>query len=346
MKKTIIFIDTNVLLSLYDIGSDNLQKFEELLKLMENNIQVILPEQIKNEFYRNRENRLNQILTKLENFPTTYPNIIRDNSKFNEISKKINDVKKEYETLKKETKKAAADESLKADKVIKQIFEKTTWLKVNDTVIKNAKRRFDTGNPPGKKGSYGDAINWETLLTEVEQKNDLFFVSGDNDYSSQLDRDNINSYLKVEWKNKKSSNILYFRSLDKLLKDNTFSTAISNGNQNKEEITTLIADIDLENTFEQEKDELIQELQRSKNFAKTHTIINRLEKFSEWNLEQMEGLAEALINNSQVNYIISDDDVLNFYSKINFYDILFESPKTDIILAAENLITKTIEEEK
>lgn len=144
----------------------------------------------------------------------------------------------------------------------------------------------------------------------------------------------------------KSSNILYFRSLDKLLKDNTFSTAISNGNQNKEEITTLIADIDLENTFEQEKDELIQELQRSKNFAKTHTIINRLEKFSEWNLEQMEGLAEALINNSQVNYIISDDDVLNFYSKINFYDILFESPKTDIILAAENLITKTIEEEK
>jgi hypothetical protein len=31
MKKTIIFIDTNVLLSLYDIGSDNLQKFEELL---------------------------------------------------------------------------------------------------------------------------------------------------------------------------------------------------------------------------------------------------------------------------------------------------------------------------
>jgi hypothetical protein len=43
------------------------------------------------------------------------------------------------------------------------------------------------GNPPGKPGSCGDAVNWEALLQGCPNGEDLELVSEDRDYASPLD---------------------------------------------------------------------------------------------------------------------------------------------------------------
>jgi len=169
MEKINIFIDTNILLSLYDASSNNLSIFKQLLELMEDEIQVLLPEQVKNEFYRNRENRLSIIFSNLPLIPKAFPNVIKDNEEFEEISQEIATVASSYQKIVRSIKESASKEELLADKVIKEVFDKAIWLNVDDKIIKRAKRRYDVGNPPGKKGSYGDAIIWETLLSKIEK---------------------------------------------------------------------------------------------------------------------------------------------------------------------------------
>lgn len=67
---------------------------------------------------------------------------------------------------------------------------------------------------------------------------------------------------------------------------------------------------------EQKKDSLIAELKGSSSFSFTHLVIKQLSQYSEWSSEQRESLFDALVHNFQLYWIIGDEDVHTFYSKL------------------------------
>ena len=67
---------------------------------------------------------------------------------------------------------------------------------------------------------------------------------------------------------------------------------------------------------EQSQDELISCLESSKNFAYTHHIIRGTKKYSKWSDSQKDRLFQALIDNDQIKWILGDNDVYEFYSKL------------------------------
>lgn len=62
-----------------------------------------------------------------------------------------------------------------------------------------------------------------------------------------------------------------------------------------------------------EWDELIEQLLESSNFQTTHSLIAKLQKNSYWSAHQVDELCRAVIDNSQVGWVIGDLDVCSFY---------------------------------
>ena len=61
------------------------------------------------------------------------------------------------------------------------------------------------------------------------------------------------------------------------------------------------------------KEDLIIALENSSTFTRTHTIIGELSKYDNWSNEQMTALAKIGTTNRQVYWIITDNDVKDFY---------------------------------
>ena len=60
-------------------------------------------------------------------------------------------------------------------------------------------------------------------------------------------------------------------------------------------------------------DELIEQLLESPNFQTTHSIIAKLQKNNYWTAHQIDELCRAVVDNSQVGWVIADPDVRSFY---------------------------------
>lgn len=67
---------------------------------------------------------------------------------------------------------------------------------------------------------------------------------------------------------------------------------------------------------DQEKQDLINALEDSESFKNTHAVITALSKFTSWNEKQKRKLLNIALDNTQVEYILKDEDVYNFYKKI------------------------------
>ena len=222
MQMKYVFIDTNILLAFYSYSNDHLNKLEELAELIKDDkIHLIMPQQVIDEFNRNRENQLQVILKNLKSFNPNLksPVICHDLSEMKELQKSISKLSEKKDKLIKEVSAQIKSKSLNADKLIKQIFSLCKIIPVNDEIYKKGKMRYDIGNPPGKNGSYGDAINWEILLVEVPGKEDLYFIGRDKDYVSTIDENDFSDFLKDEWESNKDSKIYYYNYLSKFLKE-------------------------------------------------------------------------------------------------------------------------------
>lgn len=64
------------------------------------------------------------------------------------------------------------------------------------------------------------------------------------------------------------------------------------------------------------KEELIDKLEDSANFANTHSVIEQLLEIKEWSNAQIKKLLKIGLENNQVTYILKDNDVKRFYSVI------------------------------
>jgi hypothetical protein len=92
------------------------------------------------------------------------------------------------------------DGSLAADSVLGELLTAAKTIKVDDATVAAAQRRAAIGNPPGKKGSLGDAINWECMLAAFPDSRDLHLVTGDSDFVSRMSSDHVSTYLAEEWR--------------------------------------------------------------------------------------------------------------------------------------------------
>lgn len=64
---------------------------------------------------------------------------------------------------------------------------------------------------------------------------------------------------------------------------------------------------------ERAKANLIMALEGSKSFARTHTIVDKLAKLSNWSENDKQALFEIALNNKQVFCILGDQDIKTFY---------------------------------
>lgn len=290
-----VFIDSNIWLSLYHFTSDDLNQFSKLRELEGNDIQILIPTQTINEVKRNRDSKIKESISKFKEFKLSFPAFVKSYEEYDRFSQDYSDLISRHKAWCKKIDDDVINQQLHADKVINEFFKSCTVIESSSEIIRAAEIRYLSGNPPGKENKYGDAINWESLLHYVPEGEDLYFVSSDKDYKSVINDSLFNTFLLEEWGVKKKSMLYYFNSLTSFLKEHA-------------------KDIELQT--EQEKDGLISGLQDSRNFQTTHAIIKSLDSFHGWSEQQVENMCAAAINNTQVLWILSDDDVFDFYSKL------------------------------
>lgn len=64
------------------------------------------------------------------------------------------------------------------------------------------------------------------------------------------------------------------------------------------------------------KKSLLLNLEESGSFRTTHTVIAELRKVDYWSPDEIDWLIDIALSNSQVNHILTDDDVVRFYKSI------------------------------
>ena len=293
-----LFIDTNIYLSFYHFSSEDLESLRKLVTAIQNGSVILwLPEQVVDEFKRNREAKISDALKQFseQKLPKIFPQFFKDYDEYSSLvglSKEYRDVKKIlFEKLDNDIK----TNSLRADEIIDLLFDKARKLKVTKKIFNKAKLRFEKGNPPGKNSSYGDAINWELLLKNIPENEDLQIVAVDKDYVSVLDNKMLSEFLSTEWFENKKSKIGYYSSLSEYFKD--FFPGIKLASE-------------LEKKF------AINRLTNSSNFQSTHTAISKLLKYTDYSPSEVLELVDALLTNTQLTLIAEDEDVNIFAANL------------------------------
>lgn len=312
-----LFIDSNIWLSLYHFTNDDLTQFEKLKALIGNDIRLFIPQQVYDEVKRNRESKLKEALKLFEIKSIQYPVFCKEYDEYDQFNADYNKLLNRYKAWKQKINEDMQNQCLPADKTIDAFFQ-ASGLYSCDSIIESAYTRYKVGNPPGKDNKYGDAINWECLICAVPNDEDLYFISSDKDYRSEIMDDKFNPFLANEWRIKKNSNIHFYKNLVPFLNEH-------------------FKDIQLQT--EQEKQELIEKLNSSPNFVSTHGIIAMMSKHNGWTESQIEDICNA-VNNNQVGWILGDDDVLDFYSRLLSkvrYDDLSDCATKDVMDSIFNI---------
>lgn len=277
-----LFIDTNIYLSFYHFSKEDLESLENLSKLIQHGkIKLYIPEQVRDEFFRNRENKIKDALNRLEGGDNSVqiPQFCEGYPEAEEIRKIAKKFKRQKEALIAKVKSEISKNSLKADDVIKELFELVPRGDFDSKIIERARYRTDVGNPPGKKDSLGDAINWEYLLLTVDESNDLYFITGDSDYKSVFKDDQFSPFLLNEWSNKKTTKLFFFNALNKFFKAHF---------------------PDIKFIEEEIKDAKILAFEESPSFDAARARLEVLYKINEFSLDQINRIVNASINNGQI----------------------------------------------
>lgn len=290
-----LFLNANVYLSFYLFGKDDLVEMEKVVKLIEHEeINLITNSHLEKEISRNREAKIAEGFFRLKKskFGIEPPKYCSDYGDMAELSETLKSANRLLAAMVEKIEEDILQKSLRADRLINNLLEKGHRIEVSNETIRNAETRTVLRDPPGKKGSIGDAIHWLTLLEDAGN-GDIHFVTLDDDFASKLDTSKISSYLATEWQEVKSFGRAHLhRSLSAFFKEK-------------------FPDINL--SVEQEKDALVDRLKNSGSFAETHATIAALSGYNKYTLKQKKGLFWALLHNHQVGWIATDEDVLEFY---------------------------------
>ncbi|KCZ50927.1 PIN domain-containing protein [Hyphomonas pacifica] len=293
-----VFVDTNIFLTFFHYSQEDLDSLNNVFASHEHGAATVyLTEQVVNEFLRNREAKIADALKRFEDSISSIqlPAFLKGYAEFSSLKNTSTTMKQLKKAVLEKVQADIAASSLPADLLISSIIKNAAVINISDDAYSAAKKSVQLGNPPGKNGSLGDAVNWQLLLSKVPDGEDIHIISEDGDYFSKLDLQAPHPFLAEKWKEAKKSNLHVYRSISKFLKVHFDGTAFS---------------------FDKNKEELIEKLRKSGSFATTHSTISKLEDYSYFSLPEVTKLLDAIVNNPQVNWIWSDADVWNFYKRV------------------------------
>ncbi len=296
-----LFIDSNIYLNFYDFSSDDLEELQKLVKSVKcGDINLIVTKQVVDEYKRNRASTIATVIKKFseQTIPSQFPNICKA---YEDEYEQLKQIVKDYSELKKalldKIERDISSGECGADKLIQELFVVGTVQDIDEAIIQNARNRIELGNPPGKRNSLGDAIHWEFLISKIPEGEELYLISGDGDFDSRLNENNFAEFLLDEWIEKKSSGIFYYHRLSEFLKDQIPEITITSDQGLAKELA-------------------INELVNSKNFALTHAAIGNLLGYSHFSDAELEKMISACISNDQIQQILGDSDVNDFFGKL------------------------------
>ncbi len=321
-----LFIDTNIFLSFFYLTSDDLEELKKLIVLLERGkVSLFITDQVKQEFERNREIKIVGTLKKLnnQNLRLEFPQLCKDYPEYVIMRALQRNYEEQHAILISQINKDITGRALKADNIISELFQKAKCESTTKTLIEKARLRIDIGNPPGKKGSLGDAINWEILLKHITNGQDLHFVTRDKkDFVSVLDESSLRGFLLKEWSDKKNSHIIYYNSLSSFFKEHFPHISLAS---------------------ELEKELLIGELFVSSSFSQTHSVVAKLSMYDDFTAVQRNNIVNIAISNNQIYLIAEDDDVNKFLRSVikghedkikpeslHMLGFFLEKPKSDL----------------
>ena len=294
-----VFIDTNIFLSFYQCSNEDLGELAKLSNyIRDEKVCLYVPEQVQNEFLRNRDSTINEEMRRLRNpnLPSQFPRMCMDYDEYKSLHKSLQKCIKEYKALLEVLENNIANESLQADALITQVFTVSLTPPITDEIIAAARTRIDLGNPPGKPNSIGDAINWEILLDSVPNGQDLYVVSKDSDFRSPRNKEKFNSYLEKEWNSTKNSDLHFFTTLADACKSLSLNVRLSEY-------------IDKSNS--------IRDFAFSPNFQSTHMAVTKLVTFNyDFNTEQFNDIIRSATSNTQIEWIFWDLDIQDFFQNL------------------------------
>jgi hypothetical protein len=257
-----------------------------------------VPDQVRFEFRRNREVKFADAISKFdkEKLDKSFPQIFQA---YEEDYRALREAIDSYEKAKGRILQRVERDyrlwNLKADGIIRDLFAKAGDEAVSEKTLEAARLRMMRGNPPGKDGSHGDAINWEHLLEVISDGEDLHLIAEDKDWREKGSDTLFSPFLAYEWKHAKKSEIRYCRRLSTFFKE-------------KYSHITLATEL--------EKEILIGELAKSGTFKMTRSVLNRLVKYSDFTESQLKEIAKAATTNNQVYWIGDDKDIRELVTQL------------------------------
>jgi len=213
----LVFIDTNILLDFYRLGSESASR--QLALLDKHKQSIITSEQIQMEYLKNRQK---VIAESIKNFQkpskTSVPEILADYQPAKSMAKCLDDAAGKFGGIKDKIEKILGD-PIGHDsvyKALKRLFEYESPYNLRRPnglrfrIRHLARKRFCLGYPPRKNtdNSIGDAVNWEWILHCAKNSSDhhnILIVSRDSDYGITYGGNpTLNDWLQREFKERVS----------------------------------------------------------------------------------------------------------------------------------------------
>ena len=157
-----VFIDTNILLNFFHFTKDELDALNDVFASHQHGAAIVhLTQQVCDEFKRNRENKIKDALKRFNevNYSAQLPYFMKSYDEYAGIRRLSTELQGLVKSISAKVNVDIVEKRLVADNLINDIFHRAEVIPTSIEVFKSAKMRLAIGNPPGKKGSIGDAIN-------------------------------------------------------------------------------------------------------------------------------------------------------------------------------------------
>lgn len=200
-----IIIDTNVFLDFYRSNNESLKKLEELIKYAGN---LLFPEQILNEYNRNRNAQFDFMRQEFSKYKVALSpfnsNYIKSFDEYKELIELNNKTKVHIDKLLNKIEQVKNEtENDEIFKVVTYLYrmEEVIKLPVDEEIIVRSKNRQLLGNPPGSSSvTIGDEVIWESILAYADE--DIVIVSNDKSFL------NNKRFLDEEFQQKRGLRLL------------------------------------------------------------------------------------------------------------------------------------------
>ncbi len=324
-----VFIDTNIFLDFYSLSEKDIEELHKLIKLIKDEeIQLILSQNIRDEFYKNRIKKIYATTSNMEKSnQIPIPTLLKQyETECREFRDAQSELKRKYFILKNKLIDDVKAEQLSADKIIKEIFNISKIIPIDWKIFHKAEQRFLRRLPPRKNDnndSMGDAINWETLKCNINENEDLHIISGDGDFWDSIEGQNdiAKYFLAKEWKDEKNGNLYIYANIKDFF-DKKFAS--------------------YNFVIDNEKTQYIKYLINSGSFERTHAAISLLSKYNplDFTLHEVSSILKAYKDNAQISWICRDSDIRDFFFMIT-------TPKKELLDTTLYLeILKEVDPEK